>query len=790
VLLFQECFASDQKRIVSDKTISLFETKLEDGVFYYDVSQCIIPSGNAIINFKEDTDLKKILEFMRDISCKGFIIPSEILNNKKITVLSKNPVTASKLWDTTLAILNSNGLILLPEGNNFYKVVKKSDAKRHFGLVIKHDDYIPFSSDFITYISELRFISKGVIKPLLKNIIDRDGYAEIIGQNVLVIADVASNIKRVKDIIEQIDVPDSSNTIHIVDLLFAEAIEILPKLIEIFDLIPLKDSIYKIKYKRQKVDSLDDFTFKKILADERTNKLIIISSNEAFYQIKEVIKLLDVELSKNLFDNEVHVYELKNADSQKLASTLSKLSYNNLNSKYNKNMKFKTEKKTKVNYYGIASAFFEGDIKITSDESTNSLVVIASSRDYNILVRVIEKLDKPRILVYIEGAILDLAINDSFNMGFDTFGFFPVGKGSKKGIMLVGNPGGRNIAKSIVKGFSLTNNIGLSALGELLNGTIGYTMSVKDFGSKFQFPPVRVILKFMQIYGDMDVLSRPSITVLDNEKAVFKNGERIPVVSATNMTGNYNSNSNLNSMHPLQNIEYKDVELKFIVTPHVNIANRIRMEIEQDISDLGQEVTILNANQWRINTKSAKTTVVTSDGQTIILGGLIHNKITHVEEKVPILGNIPIVGYLFKNKSIKKERKNLILVLTPWIVRTDSDYQKIYNAKIKERKIMSSMFFSDRITDYNPNENYKMLGPISRIIEEVNVKNINLVNSKKNFVNLSKKKVIYNNLINKNNIKNSSFCIKYNIFRKEMNILLEKDFFDINNLFIKKDYLN
>ena len=272
VLLFQECFASDQKRIVSDKTISLFETKLEDGVFYYDVSQCIIPSGNAIINFKEDTDLKKILEFMRDISCKGFIIPSEILNNKKITVLSKNPVTASKLWDTTLAILNSNGLILLPEGNNFYKVVKKSDAKRHFGLVIKHDDYIPFSSDFITYISELRFISKGVIKPLLKNIIDRDGYAEIIGQNVLVIADVASNIKRVKDIIEQIDVPDSSNTIHIVDLLFAEAIEILPKLIEIFDLIPLKDSIYKIKYKRQKVDSLDDFTFKKILADERTNK--------------------------------------------------------------------------------------------------------------------------------------------------------------------------------------------------------------------------------------------------------------------------------------------------------------------------------------------------------------------------------------------------------------------------------------------------------------------------------------------------------------------------------------
>jgi len=790
VLLFQECFASDQKRIVSDKTISLFETKLEDGVFYYDVSQCIIPSGNAIINFKEDTDLKKILEFMRDISCKGFIIPSEILNNKKITVLSKNPVTASKLWDTTLAILNSNGLILLPEGNNFYKVVKKSDAKRHFGLVIKHDDYIPFSSDFITYISELRFISKGVIKPLLKNIIDRDGYAEIIGQNVLVIADVASNIKRVKDIIEQIDVPDSSNTIHIVDLLFAEAIEILPKLIEIFDLIPLKDSIYKIKYKRQKVDSLDDFTFKKILADERTNKLIIISSNEAFYQIKEVIKLLDVELSKNLFDNEVHVYELKNADSQKLASTLSKLSYNNLNSKYNKNMKFKTEKKTKVNYYGIASAFFEGDIKITSDESTNSLVVIASSRDYNILVRVIEKLDKPRILVYIEGAILDLAINDSFNMGFDTFGFFPVGKGSKKGIMLVGNPGGRNIAKSIVKGFSLTNNIGLSALGELLNGTIGYTMSVKDFGSKFQFPPVSVILKFMQIYGDMDVLSRPSITVLDNEKAVFKNGERIPVVSATNMTGNYNSNSNLNSMHPLQNIEYKDVELKFIVTPHVNIANRIRMEIEQDISDLGQEVTILNANQWRINTKSAKTTVVTSDGQTIILGGLIHNKITHVEEKVPILGNIPIVGYLFKNKSIKKERKNLILVLTPWIVRTDSDYQKIYNAKIKERKIMSSMFFSDRITDYNPNENYKMLGPISRIIEEVNVKNINLVNSKKNFVNLSKKKVIYNNLINKNNIKNSSFCIKYNIFRKEMNILLEKDFFDINNLFIKKDYLN
>jgi general secretion pathway protein D len=156
-----------------------------------------------------------------------------------------------------------------------------------------------------------------------------------------------------------------------------------------------------------------------------------------------------------------------------------------------------------------------------------------------------------------------------------------------------------------------------------------------------------------------------------------------------------------------------------MITPHVNTSNKIRMEIEQDISDLGHPIKILDANQWIIETKTAKTTVIASEGQAIVIAGLIHDQVKNSEEKIPILSNIPILGYLFKNKKNIRKKKNLVLILTPWIIKSNYDYQKIYNSKIKERKHLSSLFFGNRITQYNPMESYKKSGPIYEIIHEI-----------------------------------------------------------------------
>jgi general secretion pathway protein D len=195
-------------------------------------------------------------------------------------------------------------------------------------------------------------------------------------------------------------------------------------------------------------------------------------------------------------------------------------------------------------------------------------------------------------------------------------------------------------------------------------------------------------------------------------------GEKVPTVSGVSATG---SGALAGLGIPIQNITYQDVKLKFSITPHVNDDNKVRLEIDQDINELGQQVEVTPGNkQWHIRTKAAKTTISAKDQQTVVLGGLIDQRQTNVETKIPILGDIPIIGHLFKHTSKEVVRKNLLLVLTPYVIRSDDDLRKIHERKNREREEFGKLYFGDKITRYDPYVDYdKKSGPLSRMIREV-----------------------------------------------------------------------
>jgi general secretion pathway protein D len=237
-------------------------------------------------------------------------------------------------------------------------------------------------------------------------------------------------------------------------------------------------------------------------------------------------------------------------------------------------------------------------------------------------------------------------------------------------------------------------------------------------GTPVTVPGIGAILNIIQTYSNVDILSTPSLMTLDNEKAEMSVGERIPTLGSVSTVGLGTGTGGIGI--PLQNVQYQEPKLKFTLTPHVNDENLVRMEIEQDISDVGENIKLNNVDYPKFTTKTAKTTVSSKDQQTVVLGGMISESYKTTEGKIPWLGDIPLLGHLFKTTSKTKIKKNLMLILTPYVVRNENDLRKIYDRKAKEREDFSKLYFGDKITKFDPYIDYdKKTGPLSHLIEQV-----------------------------------------------------------------------
>ena len=678
-------------------------------------SSCLKSKGKGPykLDFNK-ADIIDIVKFISELTCKNFIIPDN-LRQGKITIMSPEPISAEEVYRAFLSALEVNKITVVPAGK-YLKLMGQRESISSTIPIVVGDDRYPIDDRMITKIIRVKYVDPNTLLPTLKQLASKDGdiflYAPT---NAMIISDTGNNLFRLEKIMEELDKPGFVQEIHLYPLTYAVASQMAEKLTNIFDVkggqqggapapafrpAPAPGEVAAPQ--KEKKDE-EDSKISKIIADDRTNKLIIIATKKSFEDIVEVIKKLDVPVPG---EGQVHVYYLQYADADQLANTLSQLAQGYKGAKGTGTPK----PPTAAPAAGASAELFQGEIKITADKSTNSLLIIANQSDYKNLVSVIEKLDVRRRQVFVEAVIMEvsldkrkstgLAFNAGYGMEYDGQKF-PIFAGT----ML----GGLN---SLVLEPS-----SLAQLGGFVSGVQGPPVEGVELGgaTKISLPSFGVILRALQANSDVNVLSTPHILTTDNEDAEILVGQNIPYQAG--FTSSLGGVTGLSSWTPIVSIQRQDVALKMKLKPQINQSDYVKLNIEQEVSEVAGTDPVLGPTTTK---RSAKTVVVVKDQQTVAIGGLMRDNQSVSVSKVPILGDIPIIGWLFKSKETKTTKTNLLLFLTPYIINDKDDFRRIFERKMRERKEFIERFYGagsefEVYIDYN-----KKHGPFFEMNKKMN----------------------------------------------------------------------
>ncbi|HTM22113.1 MAG TPA: secretin N-terminal domain-containing protein, partial [Kofleriaceae bacterium] len=352
---------------------------------------------------------------------------------------------------------------------------------------------------------------------------------------------------------------------------------------------------------------------------------------------------------------------------------------------------------------------FEGQVRVTADKPTNSLVVVASVKDFLAVREIIRKLDIPRRQVFIEAIILEVSANMARDLGFSWHG----GTTLNDGIVIGGLQHSQLRSLNVASLASQTGLLG-ALIGPLLDGAeelLG--TSIPSYGILFQA---------LATNSNVNVLSSPHILTTDNEAAEISVGQNIPYQSSVSQFGGGTGGQQTPGFgFPLQSIQRQDVALTLKITPHINASDMVRMEIDQEISDIADPNFNGNGPSW--SKRTIKTTVVARDQQSIVLGGLMADRQTHSESKIPLLGDIPILGYLFKYEQNAKTKTNLLILLTPYVIKDQMDIEEIVQRKVRERQEFVRAFQNFRRMGYRSGIDYRrkrgLLAEINHVVMEI-----------------------------------------------------------------------
>ncbi|MEM7495102.1 MAG: type II secretion system secretin GspD [Myxococcota bacterium] len=660
--------------------------------------------------------LKEVADQISNITCKRFISLEGVKNAlaKKVELTGELNVDADQAWSIFLAMLQSNGVGLVHvnrvknkggERYDVYRFEKRDDIARQPTRVYTDGRVPPVSEETATVVYELKHATKDTTRSTLRSLMSRTGTISASGDDFLILVDSSANLRRILRILKEIDVPGASDMVHTINLEYAEASDLQKKLTEIFEL-GSKRNMARRSHIRPGSDGGggDDFSIQKIIADDRANRLLVVASDKGLQRVKETVKLLDTPPSEGFSQDEIHVYRVKHGDAKKIHETVSRLVQESSRKRSSSGSNDQANK----------GEVFEGEVRMAADEGTNALVIIASPKDYRSVRRMLNRLDEERVQVHIEAVIMDISINDNNEFGLNVFGAFPT-PGIGNSLSVAGNPGGLEMGQGAIASLVKDTSAGsAAALGNFI-GTLGVMgPGVTVPGTSIQVPSFGAVLKAVQTQGSVDVLSTPSVMTLNNKKAELSTGKRVPVSTGTISLGSASKAAESLGI-PLNQIRYQDAKLKVLVTPHVSDDDQVRLEIEQDVTDLGAKQVIGGQEHQIFDTKQVKTVVLARDQQTVIIGGLISTKTTMTENKVPLLGDIPLLGWLFKGRKKEKRKRNLVLALTVTVVRTDADHQKIYHRKMREREEFARMQLGRKSQPYNPYINYEQkLGPLQQ----------------------------------------------------------------------------
>jgi len=624
------------------------------------------PKGQLRLDFNK-ADIRTFIKHISEHTGKNFIIDDKVKGF--VTVNSPQPVTKDEAYQVFESVLEVNGFTTVDYGD-YLKIIPVNDARTKnvetlVGTSMKNPE-----DKVVTQIIPLKYANPEELKRVLASLVS--GGASMISYpqtGTLIVTDVSSNIQRILKIINNVDVPDVGQEISIIPLQNAEAGKLVKTLDSIF-----KDPKTANQPQIRKVGEYSP----RFVADERVNTVIVMASEIETKRIRKLITMLDKEVPRG--DEKVHVYYLEHASADEMARVLqfmpqqaSSSSSSSVTSfgssatptdgEQKKDQPFNRPATTTPVSATSGGSPVSGEIKITSDKSTNSLIIMADRQDYAVLEEIIKKLDIPRAMVLIECLIMEVSITKEFNLGTE---WMVLGESSIDGNQ-VGIGGGFG-------GAGYNNTVNTLKTGVLPQGTsLGVFSKDSVQIGNVKFPNISAIIQAYKKDNDVNILSAPHILGTDNQVSEIHVGKNVPYQTKVTTQGD----------QPYANYEYKNVGITLKIEPQISKDGRVKMKIYQEVTkldELSKSAALATPTTFK---RTIDTNVIVEVKNTVVIGGLIDNSFSETEYKVPCLGDIPGLGWLFKTLSSGNERTNLFVFLTPHILRDAKDTKAIYDRKKK-----------------------------------------------------------------------------------------------------------
>ncbi len=586
-------------------------------------------------NYK-DADLGQVIEAVSQVTGRNFIVDPRV--RAQVTMLSSTPMSPAAFYEAFLAILQVHGFVAVPSGD-VIKILPDANARQMPANDLP-DRVSATSDEIVTQVVQVRNVSAAQLVPILRPLIPQYGHlAAYPSSNMLIISDRAANVNRMVRIIQRIDTGGDAD-IDVVRLEHASAAEIV-----------------RVVNQLASAQAAEGGTGARLVADDRTNSVLLSGEVGQRLRMKTLIAHLDTPLEAG---GDTQVRYLRYADAEKLAAKL-------------KEQATGTAIAAAGGAAGAPAGTVDKSVTIWADPTTNALVVTAPPKIMRSLMQVVDRLDIRRAQVIIEAMLVEVTGDATRDLGVNW-----IVDGSQNNFLvgLFNQPIGGVSLGTVAQAYQTItgdNNNGSTTPPVAPPG--GFTVAAgrrQDSGTNFA-----AILRALSGNGDTNVVSMPSVITLDNEEAQIKVAQEVPFI-----TGQYTTTGQSNVVGqptPFQTIQRQEVGNILKITPQITEEDTILLKIEQEASGIAASVT--GAADLITNKRVITTRVLVDDGGMLVLGGLIEDRLTESENKVPLLGSIPILGELFRVRSTQKTKSNLMVFIRPRVLRTPEQAAFETNAK-------------------------------------------------------------------------------------------------------------
>ncbi|MCG8371281.1 MAG: type II secretion system secretin GspD [Proteobacteria bacterium] len=578
-----------------------------------------------------DADIRQVAEAVSSVTGKNFLIDPRVTG--RVTLLSPTPLGPDALYEAFLSILQVHGYVAIDSGD-LVKIIPDATA-RQFPTAIGVDG-ASGPDDLATQVIQLRNVGAAQLVPILRPLIPQYGHLVAhAGSNMLIISDRAANVSRMVAIIRRID-QASDEEIEVVPLQHASAAEIV--------------RVMTALTQTARADGVPVTT--SLVADARTNSVLIGGDRNERLRLRTLIAHLDTPLEEG---GDTQVRYLRYADAEELATKLQQHATGQAQAAA-----------------GAQGAGAGRDISVWADTQTNAIVVNAPPKMMRSLMQIVDKLDIRRAQVLVEAIIVEVIVDKQNELGTS---IAIEGSGSDAPIAVTNFP---DFLAGVVQ-------LGGAASGDVVDpsgligegGTIGVGR-ITDDGVSFA-----AILSAVEGAADTNLISTPSLVTTDNEEATLNVGQEVPFV-----TGSFtNTGGTDGSVNPFQTIQRQQIGVKLSITPQINEGDSMVLDLSQEISSIAQSAA--GAVDLITNQRIVETTVIVDDGEILVLGGLLEDVLRESDQRVPVLGRIPLLGNLFRSRRTEKIKTNLMIFIRPTILRdsattaleTDQKYNLIRNVQ-------------------------------------------------------------------------------------------------------------